>query len=170
MANLDRRTKLLTGHTTAADIVASNGVWTLTIDATGGTYTAKVNGTVSAAISATAAASTVKTALVATDPNLDSDSVTVTGGPGNAGGTTPYTVTIVSVEDADIPTFDTLTTGSLTGGGATGSIVQTSVPGVQAAHQTSLATPGSAYVNPLGQQVGPAVGNPGAKSPASTYV
>lgn len=84
--------------------------YTVTVDATGGTFTVSVNGKVSGAIAFDATAATVKTAIVAIDDGIVANDVTVTG---SAGG--PYTVTV--------PGSLTGSGASLTGGGASLTIV-----------------------------------------------
>jgi hypothetical protein len=72
----------------------SNATLAITVNATTGSFTVTYGASTTGDISATAAASAVQTAI----NNLASvsgagGSVTVGGGPGNAGGTTPYIVT-----------------------------------------------------------------------------
>jgi hypothetical protein len=73
----------------------SNEQQRLIVAASGGTYTLGFNGggslETTAPIAFDASAATVKAALEAL-PNVASGDVTVSGGPGNAGGTSPYTI------------------------------------------------------------------------------
>jgi len=76
----------------------TNQINTLTVDATGGNYVLGVTAPGSSIettgnITATANAATVQAALNALGNVLPGD-IVVTGGPGNAGGTTPYTLTL----------------------------------------------------------------------------
>src|SRR4051794_4535523 len=89
------RTELLTGHTVSPDTVYTNGKWSVAVDATAGNFTLTIGGQTTANIAFNAAASAVATAI----NNLDAVSgATVTGGPGAAGGLTPYVVTIPDIE------------------------------------------------------------------------
>lgn len=125
------RTKLAAdgtvNDTDYAQATATNEQQTITVDATGGTYTITWSGQTTTAISATATAATVKAALEGLS-NIAVGDVTVTGGPGDAGGTTPYTVTFTGNLAATNVAAMTTTT-SLTGGAGT-AVVATSVPGV----------------------------------------
>lgn len=91
----------------------------IVVDATGGTFTITFDGQTTAAISATASAAAMQTALENLS-NIDIGDVVVTGGPGSAGGATPYFVEFVSGDyaDTDNPPQMTTTT-SLTGGAGT---------------------------------------------------
>lgn len=92
----------------------------ITVDATGGTYTISFDGATTAAISATATAAAVQTALELLS-TVNSGDITVTGGPGNAGGTTPYTLTFGGrYVGLDVPAVTTAT--SLTGGAGTAAV------------------------------------------------
>jgi hypothetical protein len=72
----------------------SNMIQRVTVDATGGFFTLKFGASTTSEIPATATAAEVQTALNAlTSINTEGGSVSVSGGPGNAGGTTPYLVT-----------------------------------------------------------------------------
>lgn len=64
----------------------------ITVSATGGNFTITWNGQTTGSILATAAASVVQAALDALS-NIAPGDVTVTGGPGDAAGTTPYILT-----------------------------------------------------------------------------
>lgn len=69
-----------------------NETQTLTVDATAGTYTLSFAGQTTAAIAFDATAAQVEAALELLAA-FDVGDVSVTGGPGDSGGTTPYTVT-----------------------------------------------------------------------------
>lgn len=99
-------------------------VQSLTIDATGGTFDLVVLGeavdTQAYNIAAATLQTNINTALSGTD-----DSVTVTGGPGDSGGTTPYVITFDGTGDyAEITADDT----NLTGGGSSATVA-TTTPG-----------------------------------------
>lgn len=72
----------------------ADAIQRLTVNATGGTFTLTFNAATTADISATATAGEVQSALNALSSiSTGGGSVSVTGGPGNAGGTSPYIVT-----------------------------------------------------------------------------
>ena len=82
------------GRVEALPSLAGNEVDKLTVEATAGTYKLKFEGEETAAIEFNASASgagSVQEALVAL-PTLAPGDVSVTGGPGDAGGTSPYVV------------------------------------------------------------------------------
>lgn len=106
----------------------TNQVDTITVDATGGNITISVTapgGTLATTgnISATASAATMLAALLALADILPGD-VAVTGGPGNAGGTTPYVLTWGGQYAGKALTVST-TAVSLTGGAGTVGTVHT---------------------------------------------
>jgi hypothetical protein len=117
-----------TGLTYDADYVAmevpKNEVRTLTVDATGGTFNL-ASGDESADLAFNISAANLKTAIVAALDVTSSD-VTVTGGPGDSGGTTPYVITFVGALGKS-PSVPALTVDGtlLTGGGHTASIALT---------------------------------------------
>lgn len=145
------RTELLTGHTVSPDVAYTPGKWTVTVDATGGTFTLTIGGQTTAAIAFNAAASAVATAL----NNLDAVSgATVTGGPGAAGGGTPYTIVIPDIEGTGAETL-TASGASLTGGAATATVAVVTAPAVQARHDTTVITDPTdtlAVQTPIAQQ------------------
>lgn len=172
MADATPRTEYLTGHSITPDVVTSPGKWSVAVDATGGPFKLVVNGHNTADIdAATADAADVLAALDDAAPELDADDITVTGGPANAGGTTPFVVTIQTAGDnSDV--VPTLAAGAetLTGGAGTLTVTTIDIPQVQAAHQTTVITdPDSqdAVQTPLAQQTG-TVGDAGEDSPATT--
>lgn len=160
------RTELLTGHTNAPDVVTTPGSWSVKVDATAGNFTLTVNGQTTANIAFNAAASAVATAL----NNLDAVSnATVTGGPGNSGGTTPFVVTIGDVEGA-APAL-TGTNVSLTGGGAAITITVVTAPQTQASHATTVITDPTdpnAVQTPIAQQTN-GLASQSAASPKSIF-
>lgn len=96
-------------------------VQTVTIDATGGTFTLTYSGQTTGAIAYNASTSTVVAALEALS-NIGSGEVVVTGGPGSSGGGTPYAVTFTgTLANTNLDAM-TANAGSLTGGAATATI------------------------------------------------
>jgi hypothetical protein len=71
-----------------------NEVQSLTVDATGGNYTLGFNGYNTANLTPASTAAAVQAALEAL-PSIGAGNITVTGGPGGAGGGTPYVITFV---------------------------------------------------------------------------
>lgn len=114
-----------------------NEVNTLTIDATGGTYELTVNGQTDAAVPFDADAAALQAAIVALS-NVAPDDIVVTGGPGDEGGTTPYTLTWgAALADTDM----TITTDAtnLTGGAGTAVVGTTTAGGgAQTAHTGAM--------------------------------
>ena len=102
-------------------IVATPEVQTITVDATGGTFTVTHAGSTTAALAFNVSASTFTTAMGI----AGAGACVVTGGPGAAGGGTPYTLTW-PFGAAVAPTTDAT---SLTGGAGT-AVVATVTPGV----------------------------------------
>jgi hypothetical protein len=110
-------------------------VQTITVSATGGTFTITLSGQATAAIAWNAAASAVQAALVAL-PNVNAGDIVVTGGPG---GTAPYTLTFGGqYANTDVPAVTT-DASSLTGGAGTAAV--------------ATATPGGADTTSDGRQV-----------------
>lgn len=102
---------------------AVDEVQSITVDATGGTFTVTFDGegpTSAIAFDVTAAA--LKTALETLDTI---DNVTVTGGPGDSGGTTPYVVTFKGKRAGESLALMTTNAASLTGGASTAVVAQT---------------------------------------------
>jgi len=97
---------------------------TITVNATGGTYTLTFGDQTTAPISFNATAAAVKSALVALGDINDND-ITVTGGPGGSGGTSPYTVAFGGQYlGQDVPQMTANSTG-LTGAPATATVATT---------------------------------------------
>lgn len=91
----------------------------IAVDATGGTYTITYNAQTTAAINFDATAAAVKSALEAISSINVGDIKSVTGGPGDAGATSPYLITWSSkLGNITAPT----TTPTLTGGAATATV------------------------------------------------
>lgn len=106
-------------------IVATAEVQTITVDATGGDFTVTWNGATTGTIAFNASGATFSAAM---DTVTDrAGECVVTGGPGAAGGGTPYTLTW-SADKGNVPAPTTTATG-LTGGAGT-AVVATTTPGV----------------------------------------
>lgn len=96
----------------------------IAVDATGGTFTITIEGQTTAAIAFNATAAQVQ-AAVELLPGVGPGDLTVTGGPGNAGGTTPYVITWGGrYAGVDAPAVTT-GAGSLTGGAGTAAVTTT---------------------------------------------
>lgn len=144
MAEINPRTQLLTGHTNQPDIVTGDQAQHVKVDATAGQFKLVLDpddaNQTTADIAFNAAPAAVKAAIVAEDV-VEADEVDVTGGPGNAGGTTPYVVTFHDVEGyGEFPPLEAAAgTTPLSGGAATVTI--TVVEGrVIAEHDTTVIT------------------------------
>lgn len=105
----------------------------IAVDATGGTFTITFQGETTAAIAFNATAAQVKAALELL-PGINVGDITVTGGPGAAGGATPYVITFTETGqygDQDAPAITT-GAGSLTGGAGTAAVTTTTGGGAGA--------------------------------------
>lgn len=98
------------------DIITRAQTQTITVNATAGTFTVTWSGQTTSALAFNISAADFTTALVALS-NIALGDVVVTGGPGDSGGTTPYTLTW---ENAAI--LPTTNAASLTGGAATAAV------------------------------------------------
>lgn len=78
--------------TSTSVVLGINEVQSVTTSAVGGTYTITYSGQTTTALAWNATAGAVQTALIALS-NLATGDVVVTGGPGDAAGTTPYVLT-----------------------------------------------------------------------------
>ena len=105
-------------------ITATPEVQTITVDATGGTFTVSHAGVTTAALAFNVSAAAFTTAMQGL---AGPGTCVVTGGPGSSGGGTPYTLTW-PFGAAVAPTTDPT---SLTGGAGT-AVVATTTPGVTA--------------------------------------
>jgi hypothetical protein len=156
MAQINKRTQLLTGHTNQVDQVTAPAVYEIKVDATGGTFDLSVDGDLVDDAAFNISAANLKTAIVAASDELQEvqDEVTVTGGPGNAGGTTPYILTVPDLEGHDEPVTVTSPADALTGGAGTVTVTLTG-GGVVASHSTTVVTDpnaGNAVQTPIPQQ------------------
>ncbi len=97
----------------------------IAVDATGGTFTITWDSSTTAAIAFNASPAAVKSALLLADNDIGVNDVTVTGGPGAAGGATPYVITWTGDLGARDVTAVTTTATSLTGGAATAAVTTT---------------------------------------------
>jgi hypothetical protein len=93
-----------------------NEIQRVAIDATGGTFTLTFGGQTTGALAYNITAAALQSALAALS-SIGPNNVSVTGGPGNAGATTPYLVTFVGTlagtNVAQMTSNGTLLTGSL---------------------------------------------------------
>lgn len=129
---------------TVTELDGTNEIQTVTVNATGGTFTITYSGQTTAAIAFNAAASAVTSALEALS-NIAPGDVVVTGGPGAAGGGTPYTLTFGGTLANQNVAAVTTGAGSLTGGAGTATVA-TPTPGVAPTVVITTDTPG---VSPL---------------------
>lgn len=117
-----------TGGTVTFSGAGNSEVQTITVDASGGTFTITYSGQTTSALAFNITANDMQTALVALS-NVAPGDVTVTGGVGASGGGTPYTLTWnAALGNVAAPTTNV---GSLTGGAGTAAVV-TVTPGVTA--------------------------------------
>jgi hypothetical protein len=126
-----------TGHFVRAfgqDVVASGpgnnpaaaAKQTLKVEATAGQFKLTFRGQTSADIEFNASAATVQTALQALS-TVGAANATVSGGPGNEGGTTPYVITFAgALNNAPMPLISSTSgTTPLSGGAASASVANT---------------------------------------------
>jgi hypothetical protein len=102
----------------------------LTITATGGTYTLDADDEVTAALAFGLTAAQLRAALEAL-PNINAGDITVTGGPGDAGGTKPYIITFVDGPYADDPAPVITAAGAELTGGAKTAVIANATVGVK---------------------------------------
>ena len=102
-----------TPGTTTPGVTAVDEVQSLTVTAEGGTYTITYDGQTTAAVAFDATAAAVQAALEALS-NIDPGDVTVSGGPGDEAGSTPYVLTFGgAVAGTDVAEITTTATGLL---------------------------------------------------------
>ena len=124
-------------------IVSTAEVQTVTVDATGGTFTVTWNGATTSALAFNVSAASFTSAMDAIADGTGN--VVVTGGPGAAGGGTPYTLTWAAGRgNVPAPTTDP---ALLTGGAGT-AVVATTAAGVTALADPWLSV--GAHTSPAG--------------------
>lgn len=110
--------------TTATNLTNVTGeIQSIAVDAAGGTFTITFSAQTTSAINYNATAAAVTTALEALS-NIAPGDVVVTGGPGVAGGATPYVLTFGGTFEGDVAAVTTTAT-SLTGGASTAAVTTT---------------------------------------------
>lgn len=107
-------------------VTVENEKQTITVDATGGTFTATLSGQTTAANAFDISTATLKTNL---DAISTINSVTVTGGPGDSGGNTPYTIEFGGTQAGTDMATMTTNAGSLTGGASTAVVATPQIGG-----------------------------------------
>lgn len=112
-------------------VVASNNVYVATVNATSGDWKITVtnqadgNSDTTADVAFNVSTANLKTALtnLTTSPDFTSTTVAVSGGPGDSGGTTPYTISLYGLAgEQDFILTAASGVSPLTGGGAVASI------------------------------------------------
>lgn len=135
---------------------AVNEVQSVKVDATGGSYTLSFGGYTTSPIafnaSATTGTSSVRARLEALT-SIGTGQVTVTGGPGDSGGTTPYTVTFAGTLVATNVAQLTGDSAGLTGGGAALTL-STTTPGAPAG-TVAVTTPTEGFAPHAGTAADP---------------
>jgi hypothetical protein len=107
---------------------AANEIQEIAVDATGGTWTPTVLGTATAAIDFDATPAEVKAAIVTAVAAIGNDDIIVTGGPGDAGGTTPYRIEFTG-DFAGKPVAAITVADALTGGAGTATVTEVTAGG-----------------------------------------
>jgi hypothetical protein len=102
----------------AVPVTGVNEIQTITVDATGGTFTVTFGGQTTIASAFDIAAATLQANLEALS-TIGSGNITVTGGPGAAGGGTPYTLTFIGTLGYQNVAEVTASGASLSGGAMT---------------------------------------------------
>jgi hypothetical protein len=107
------------------DSVVASAVQTLTVDAGAGTYKLGFQGQITGDIASGASAGEVQTALQGLS-SIGAGNLTVTGGPGAAGGGTPYTLTFAGARaNARMPLIEVVAGSTpLSGGAGTATVAQ----------------------------------------------
>lgn len=114
----DESTAVAASQAAQAANLKTNEVVSVKVDATSGNFTLTYGGATTANIAFNALASAVQSALVAL-ATLDAGDVSVSGGPGDSGGTTPYIVQFTGPTHGGVDeTAITKSNGTLAGGGA----------------------------------------------------
>ena len=109
----------------------TDAIQTLTIDATGGTFNLECSELINSSdvyqvtnAAYNISAANLKTAIAALD-NITADDLTITGGPGDDGGTMPYVITYAAAFGSAALALPDVDGGNLTGGGATATVAAT---------------------------------------------
>ena len=105
----------------------TDAVYSLTVDATGGTFDLQLFASTASAIAYNVSAANLKTAIAAL-PHIVAADLTVTGGPGDSGGTTPYAITFGGAfgsQNIDLVSDLTVDGASLTGAAHTATLAKT---------------------------------------------
>lgn len=111
----------------------------VTVDATGGTWTWTWEGDSVSGLAYNLSASALEDALEA-HPDIESGDINVTGGPGSAGGGTPYVIEFKG-RYAGYDVAQATTSDSLTGGAGTATVATTQTsPGLTAVSRTTVPT------------------------------
>jgi hypothetical protein len=139
---------------TSLETPAVNEVQRITVDGTAGDYDLSLDGETASAVSTTATAAQLKADIEGLS-NVSPGDITVTGGPGDSGGTTPYLVTFVDgpYSGVDAPAF-TADATSVTGGAKTVVIAQVTagspaVPNANAVQRGEGLADGTTLTSPL---------------------
>ncbi|MGH2984752.1 MAG: calcium-binding protein [Solirubrobacterales bacterium] len=150
---------ILTARNFREALAVNNELQTITVRATAGEYTLTFGADTTANIPFNATAAAVDAALEGL-PSIGAGNVTVSGGPGNAGGTSPYSVTFGgALGNTDVAQLIGNNV-SLTGGTPSSSVtVNTSVQG----------RPGGTTA-PTGSQCATATGPPGSCTAGKAWV
>lgn len=124
-------------------VASTNEVQSVKVNATGGTFTLTFGGQTTAAIAynanATTGAPSVRAKLEALS-TIGTGNVSVSGGPGNSGGTTPYVVTFIGDLGGQDVAALTANAASLTGGAGTVTVTTTTQGSVTPTYVTVKTT------------------------------
>ena len=124
----------------------SDELQALSVDATAGQYRLSFAGQSTADVPFDAPASSVESALDAL-PTIAPGSVTVDGGPGDAGATSPYAIAFSAgpgIAGTDVPEIEVQPGTTPLSGGAAAATVETRLPGGQDVRLAGRVPPGSA--------------------------
>jgi len=118
-------------------VTSTSEVQRLAVDATGGTFTVTFNAQTTAAQAFNVAAATLQSQLEGLS-SVGVGNVLVTGGPGNAGATTPYILTFRGSLAGQNQPQATTNAASLTGGASTATVTTTTQGGAVTLAPTKL--------------------------------
>lgn len=116
----------------------ANEVQHIAVDAAGGTFTISFRGGTTAAIAFNATAAAVQAALELL-AEVEVNDIIVTGGPGAAGGATPYILSFQKEYTGQDVAAVTTGVGSLTGGAGTAAVTTTTAGGTTGTDGTQVA-------------------------------